>query len=121
MVDKKIVYEALKRSRTPDDPTENQDSLISLLIHDIFGGEILKTPKKKGWHFYNRIDGKRVDFTVPDKLKPAEVNYFQDIPASPDETFTYVEQVEYSTFLMKFVRVFEESVGLEKLRPGFSS
>ena len=47
MVDKKIVYEALKRSRTPDDPTENQDSLISLLIHDIFGGEILKTPKKR--------------------------------------------------------------------------
>lgn len=121
MVDEKIVYKALKSSWTPDGPAVNQDSLISLLIHDIFGGEILKTPKKKGWHYYNRIDGKRVDFTVSDKLKPAEANRFQDIPASPDETFAYVEQVEYSTFLMKFVRVFEEYIGLEKFSPGFSS
>jgi hypothetical protein len=120
MVDKKIVYRALKNSWTPDGPAENQDSLISLLVHDVFGGEILKTPEKKGWHFYNRIDGKCIDFTVSDKIKSA-ANRFQDIPASPDETFAYVEQVEYSTFLMKFVRVFEEYIGLEKFRPGFSS
>jgi hypothetical protein len=121
MFNKKIVYEALKLSRTPDDPVVNQDSLISLLIHDIFGGEILKTKGKEGWHFYNRIDGNRIDFTLSDKLKHAEPDRFQDIPASPDETSTYVEQVDYSTFLMKFIRVFEESVGLEKLQPGFST
>jgi hypothetical protein len=121
MFNKRIVYEALKRSRTPGDPAVNQDSIISLLIHDIFGGEILKTKEKEGWHFYNRIDGKRIDFTLPDKTKYAEPDIFEDIPSSPDETSAYVEQVEYSTFLMKFIRVFEESVGLDKYQPGFSS
>ena len=70
MFNKNVVYEALKRSVTSDPDKRlktgnnsiEQDSLISLLIHDIFGGEILKTHTKKNWHFYNRIDGERVDF-----------------------------------------------------------
>ena len=65
MFNRMVVQEALKRSLaldnnpgwTPDNPADDQDTVISLLIHDIFGGEILKTHKKKGWHFYNRING----------------------------------------------------------------
>ena len=64
MLNKNVIYEALKRSLTPD---PGQDSVISLLIHDVFGGEILKTHAKKKWHFYNRIDGERVDFTLKKK------------------------------------------------------
>lgn len=66
-----VVQDALKRSWSvdnkpegkPDIPSAGQDSVISQLIHNIFGGEILKTRLKKGWHFYNRIDGERIDFT----------------------------------------------------------
>lgn len=129
MIDRMVVQEALKRSWeldnnpgfTPVNPEEGQDSLISLLIHDIFGGEILKTHKKKGWHFYNRIDGERIDFTGSEMSKFSEENRFEDIPSTPDETYSYFEQEDYSTFLMRFVRAFEEAVGLEKYRSEYAA
>ena len=48
MFNKKVVYEAIKGSLelvsglklTPESLPFGQDSLVSLLIHDIFGGEI---------------------------------------------------------------------------------
>lgn len=119
MINKKIVHEALERSRMPGDPVENQDSLISLIIHDIFGGEILKTHKKHGWHFYNRIDGARVDFARSKMSTPVEG--FEDIPVTPDETQPYFDMADYSTFLMRFIWAFEDSVGLRKNQPGYSS
>jgi len=129
MFNKTIVYEALKRSQAPESNrrlthishTDGQDSIISLMIHDIFGGEILKTHKKKNWHFYNRIDGERVDFTESEMDKFAKENGFEDIPSTPDETFTYFEQEDYSTFLMRFVRTFEETIGLGKYPSGFTA
>jgi hypothetical protein len=129
MFNKMIVYEALKRSLapdsnrrlTPDNQTDGQDSLISLLIHDVFGGEILKTHKKENWHFYNRINGERVDFAGSKTGKYTEANSFEDIPSTPDETYDYFDQVDYSTFFTRFVRAFEETVGLEKYRTGLSA
>jgi len=123
-----IVYEALKRSLapdssrklTPENQTNGQDGLISLLIHDVFGGEILKTHKKKDWHFYNRIDGERVDFTKSEIKELIGVTKFEDILSTPDETYDYFDQEDYSTFFMKFVRAFEETIGLDKYNPGYS-
>ena len=124
MFDKLIVYEALKKCQPKEsspgehwfDPDE-EASLISLLIHDIFGGEILKTHFKRGWHFYNRIEGSRIDFTSPDIISSSNNNKFEDIPSTPDETYTYFEEEEYSAFLMRFIRAFEEAVGLDRYRP----
>lgn len=116
MFNKKVVYEALERSQEFENlkpAVMGQDSLISLVIHDIFGGEILKTHKKKSWHFYNRIDGERLDFT---KKRKSARESFEDIPSDPDETFDYVDQVDYLNFFMRFVRVFEETIGLDKYR-----
>jgi hypothetical protein len=128
MIDKYIVYEAIRRSIGHDSGQKrsyNTDleeaSLISLLIHDIFGGEILKTHMKKGWHFYNRIEGKRIDFTIPDLSKSEEEIQFEDIPSTPDETYTYFEDEEYSTFLTRFLWAFEEAIGLDKYRSGLSA
>ena len=123
MFDKMIVYEALKNcqpegsspSKQWFDPDE-QASLISLLIHDIFGGEILKTHVKRGWHFYNRIEGKRLDFTSPEMNNSISDNQFEDIPSTPDETYAYFEDEEYSIFLMRFLAAFEEAVGLDRNR-----
>jgi hypothetical protein len=122
MIDNTLVYKVIQRSLKPDmlqgmkkrNPAEGKDGVVSLLIHDIFGGEILKTKKKKRWHFYNRIDGKRLDFTRKEQAKSSVDNLFEDIPSSPSETFRYVEKDEYSTFLMRFIMVFEEAVGLKK-------
>lgn len=125
MVDKVIIRKALKHSWSLDnfpdwtssDPSKGQGSLISLLIYNIFGGEILKTHQKRGWHFYNRIDGERIDFTRSEIDKSFEDNSFDDLPSSPDETYDYFEQEEYSNFFIRFIRAFEETVGL-KYRPG---
>lgn len=114
MFNKNVVYEALKRSQTSD---RGQDSFISLLIHDVFGGEILKTHEKKNWHFYNRIDGEIVDFTFEGK----SAGIFENIPSTPDETCDYIDEADYSTFFMRFVRAFEETVGLEKYRSGLTA
>ena len=76
---------------------------------------------KKGWHFYNRINGERIDFTRSEKSKSTEDNRFEDIPSTPDETYNYFEQEEYSTFFVRFVRAFEEAIGLEKYRPGYTA
>jgi hypothetical protein len=121
MLDIKIVQEALNSSQSPYEAADNRDSLISKLIHDIFGGEILKTHIRKGWHYYNCIDGKRIDFTEPKKSKISYKNHFDDIPATPDETCENFEQVEYLNFFMRFIWAFEEAIGLEKYRTGYSS
>ena len=126
MFNKMIVYDALKKSLapesnkvlTPDDQVDVQDSIISLMIHDVFGGEILKTHEDKNWHFYNRIDGERLDFAGSKTGRPGEK--FEDIPATPDETSDYIDQADYTTFFMKFIRTFEETIGLEKYQPGYS-
>ncbi len=125
MFNRMIVQTALKRALGLDNdtsftcynPADNLSSVISQLIYDIFGGEILKTHKKKGWHFYNRINGERFDFSNSEMRKSSEKNSFEDIPSTPYEIQNYFEQEEYSSFFVRFIRAFEEAVGLKKYRP----
>src|SRR6266571_2128835 len=49
---------------TPTNPAARQCKVTSLLIHEIFGGELLKTPLPAGDHFSNRIGGRTYDFTA---------------------------------------------------------
>jgi len=46
-----------------ENPARGQCNVTSLLLNDVFGAEILKTPLPEGDHFYNRIDGTRLDLT----------------------------------------------------------
>ncbi len=122
MFNKKIVLKALQQTwalegnpgcntnKTVDD----QSSVTSRLIYDIFGGEILKTGKKKGWYFYNRIDGERIYFALPETDKSYHESRFQDLSSTPEETRNYFALEDYSTFYMRFIKVFEEIVGLKK-------
>jgi len=114
MFNLRVVHKAVMKSRIQQIPAADQDSLISTLIHDVFGGEILKTKSRRGWHFYNRVDGLRLDFTKPEFRKVVNGKPSRDIPVSSDETSTYFEQEQYLTFLMRFVRTFEELVGLKR-------
>ena len=125
MINRRVVQTALNRTRgskkipglSPGCPADNQSSVISRLIYDIFGGEILKTHNKKGWHFYNRINGERFDFTKSGVSKSFQKNYFEDIPSNTEEIINYFEMEQYSTFFMRFIREFEETVGLKNYRP----
>jgi hypothetical protein len=128
MLNRIVVQEALRISQESDmtsglntkKPINGQDTVISLLIHDIFGGEILKTHKNKGWHFYNRINGERVDFSKSEGSQSIDTTSFEDLPATPDETCKYFEQEDYSTFFMRFIHAFEETVGLKKYQSGYA-
>ncbi|WP_431202553.1 YunG family protein [Bradyrhizobium betae] len=55
---------------TPHNPAAGQCNVTSLLIHELFGGELLKTPRPAGDHFYNRIGGERYDFTASQFEQP---------------------------------------------------
>lgn len=107
------VRKALRKSRIQLLSAEDQDGIISVLIQDIFGGKILKTKSKSGWHFYNRIDGKRLDFSKSEFDKSPGLEQFEDIPVSHDEVSASFEPEQYSFFFMKFIRFFEEIIGLK--------
>ena len=49
---------------TASNPAAGQCNVTSLLIHELFGGELLRTPLPAGAHFYNSIKGQRYDFTA---------------------------------------------------------
>ncbi|MCK1278347.1 hypothetical protein IVB46_24300 [Bradyrhizobium sp. 61] len=49
---------------TPNNPAAGQCNVTALLVHELFGGELLKTRLPAGDHFYNRIEGRRYDFTA---------------------------------------------------------
>lgn len=93
-----------------------QSSVISRLIYDIFGGEILKTHIHQGWHYYNRINGERLDFTVSEKNNILENIHFEDIPSACEEANLYFQEEDYSTLFLMFVRTFENLIGLERYR-----
>jgi hypothetical protein len=121
MFNRTVVQKALTSSWTldkdqgwiPYDSADDKSSVTSQLIYDIYGGEILKTHEKNGWHFYNRINGERIDFTRSIISKSSENYSFEDIPSTPDETHIYFEQEEYATLLIRFIRAFEEAIGLK--------
>jgi hypothetical protein len=89
----------------------HQDSLTSLLIHDIFGGEILKTRQENDWYFYNRINGERLDFNGSGLKKEPEDSFFEDLPANPDEPYNYFASEDYSNQYIKFIHAYEAAVG----------
>ena len=124
MVNSKVVQKALRRTMALENnpgiktnkPSDDQSSIISRLIYDFFGGEILKTRMEKGWYFYNLIEGKRVDFTRSKIVRHSVGDDFADIPSTPDETYNYFEKEDYATFSTRFINSFEEVVGLKKYR-----
>jgi hypothetical protein len=67
------------RQWTPTNPAAGQCNVTSLLIHELFGGELLKTPLPAGDHFYNRIGGRRYDFTASQFDQPVA---YMDLPAN---------------------------------------
>ena len=71
-------------SWTPQNPAKGQCSVTSLVVQDIFGGEILSIRTPGGTHFYNKINGVRWDLTVSQFAAPIP---FEDTQSSRDEAF----------------------------------
>jgi hypothetical protein len=67
------------RQWTAENPAAGQCNVTALLVHELFGGELLKTKLPEGDHFYNRIDGVRYDFTESQLSRPIT---YTDLPTS---------------------------------------
>ena len=72
------------------------------MINDYFGGRILKTRTGEAWHFYNEIDGRRLDFTASQFAAPIT---YDDIPSSREEAFADTNAAEYAALTEAFLRV----------------
>lgn len=84
---------------TPENPASGQCNVTAAVINDLFGGEILRTRLPNVWHYYNRIEGGRVDFTdslfsSPGALFDAPVNY-DDEPTTRGAAMTGIPEREY--------------------------
>lgn len=51
-------------------PANGQCNVTAAVIFDLFGGDILRTRYPEFWHYYNRIDGRRVDLTDSQFIRP---------------------------------------------------
>ena len=103
-----LVYQAVRSSVSPPE----ESSAISRLVYEIFGGEILKTPVKNGWHFYNRIDGEFIDFTKSTINDFPEWAQYANLSSSPGETNIFFSEEDYTSFFTRFVSSYEEVVRL---------
>lgn len=55
---------------SPENPANGQCNVTAAVIHDLYGGEILRTGYPTVWHYYNRINGQRVDLTDSQFSRP---------------------------------------------------
>jgi hypothetical protein len=76
----------------PDNPAAGQCGVTALVMQDSCGGEILKTNVNGAWHFYNRIDGKRIDFTMSQFMSPIS---YDDLPSSREEALNDCSPRQY--------------------------
>jgi hypothetical protein len=81
-----------------ENPACGQCGVTALVINDIFGGEILKTNILGVWHFYNRIDDNRYDFTVS---QFSGMPRYMDVLSSREEAFTDTSEAQYENLKSK--------------------
>jgi hypothetical protein len=76
----------------PNNPAARQCGVTALVVHDLLGGEILKTQLLDGWHFYNALNGQRHDFTESQFSAP--ITYL-DVASNRAEAFADTNQQQY--------------------------
>jgi hypothetical protein len=92
---------ATARQWTEDNPAAGQCNVTALLVHELFGGELLKTRLPEGDHFYNRIDGVRFDFTESQFVRPIT---YSDAPTTCDDAERGATNAELAALRTAFLR-----------------
>ncbi len=80
-------------------PSRGQCGVTALVVHDAFGGDILKTRVGAAWHFYNRVGGVRLDFTADQFAEPLA---YEDRPSSREEAFADTNEAQYQALSEAF-------------------
>jgi hypothetical protein len=84
-----------------DNPAAGQCNVTALLVHELFGGDLLKTPLPEGHHFYNRIGGRRYDFTDSQFDQPIS---YSDLPATRADAEQGATKAELAALKADFIR-----------------
>ena len=92
---------ATARQWTAENPATGQCNVTALLVHELFGGELLKTRLPEGDHFYNRIDGRRYDFTESQFSLPIT---YSDLPTTRSDAERWVKPTELAALRATFQR-----------------
>jgi len=82
-------------------PARGQCNVTALLVNEYFGGEILKTPLLEGDHFYNRVDGKRVDLTGSQFAAPIA---YLDLASDRAEALAGTSSAQFDALKTEFTR-----------------
>src|SRR5215468_11608119 len=90
---------ATARQWTETNPAAGQCNVTALLVHELFGGELLMTRLPEGDHFYNRIDGRRYDFTQSQFREPI---CYADLPTTRAEAERGATIAELATLRLAF-------------------
>ncbi|WP_454190907.1 YunG family protein [Paenibacillus sp. Marseille-Q7038] len=95
---------------TKNNPAKGQCGVTSLVVNDYFGGDILKTAIDDSWHYYNRINDERVDFTVSQFDKEP---VYQDMKSNRTEAFKDTNEEQYNYLKTHFKFLLEEYINNE--------
>lgn len=79
---------------TPKTPAAGQCNVTAVIIQEMFGGDILRTRLEgfESHHYYNRIEGKRVDLT--DSQFDSPIDYADEL-SDRNAAMDYVRDAEY--------------------------
>jgi hypothetical protein len=89
------------RQWTAENPAAGQCNVTALLVHELFGGELLKTRLPEGDHFYNRIGGRRYDFAESQFTLPIT---YADLPTTRAEAARGATIAELAALRLAFQR-----------------
>ena len=85
-------------------PAAGQCNVTAIVVQELAGGDIRKTPMAGGFHFYNWIDGCRHDLTAAQFDQPVDC---ADMPSDRAEAMTGVTDQEYRSFRSAMQRAIE--------------
>ncbi|MGI9491243.1 MAG: YunG family protein [Geminicoccaceae bacterium] len=98
------------RQWRPENPAAGQCNVTALLLNELYGGMILKTPLTDGLHFYNSIAGKRVDLTASQFDQPID---YADLPSSREEAEQDIARAEYSALKSAYLRLLQPDTQMQ--------
>jgi hypothetical protein len=104
---RKILQECWSKGTSPlyepGKPARGQCCVTALVMNDLFGGEILKTPVNSHWHFYNSFMGTAYDFTRADSSPDSD---FQHIPSNWDEAMEETSPSHFECLKTQFQELY---------------
>ena len=82
-----------------ENPANGQCNVTAAVVHDLFGGDVLRTRLPDVWHYYNRINGQRMDLTDSQFTRPgarfAAPTSYDDASCTRDDAMEGIPQREY--------------------------